>query len=260
MTKQDYTAVVLVVDRSGSMQSISATVQGALEEFVNAQLAEDGTLTIDTVFFDDRVENRASFVDPSKEKLDLTLQPRGMTALFDAVGTKVDSFGQALANLSEDERPSKVIFVIATDGAENSSKEYTQQALAEKIKHQQDAYGWDFTFIGANQDAVLTAKGLNIPMGSAITFDANAGGAESVLRSMSTYVASARKGFAAGYSDSDRDGAVAPQAPQVDLSAGVAPKARAPRASAPKSPAVAKATAAPKAPAKPRAPRKKADG
>lgn len=208
MTNKDYTAVVLVVDRSGSMGGIAKSVQETLEEFVSAQLAEPGRLTIDTVFFDTEVEHRATFVDPAKKKLDLELRPRGMTALFDAVGSKIDSFGAALGKLPEDERPGKVIFVIATDGHENSSTDYNQQRIAELIGHQREVYSWDFTFIGANQDAVLTAQGLNIPQGSAITFAATADGAESVINSMSTYVAASRKGFAAGYSAEDRAAAI----------------------------------------------------
>lgn len=228
MTNKDYTAVVLVVDRSGSMRPIAATVQDTLEEFVSKQLSEPGKLTIDTVFFDDKVENRASFVDPAKEKLDLALEPRGMTALYDAVGMKIDSFGKELSKLSEGERPGKVIFVIATDGHENSSREITQEALASRIGEQREKYDWDFTFIGANQDAVLTAATLNIPEGSAITFAATAGGTESVLRSMSGYVASARAGAPTAYSVADRESAVAPEPGAGDPVAGrafVAPPA-----------------------------------
>lgn len=209
MTNPNYTAIVLVVDRSGSMSSIAASVQETLEEFVNAQLALPGELTIDTVFFDDKIENRAELVNPKDTVLDLALEPRGMTALYDAVGMKIDSFGKRLSSMAEAQRPGKVIFVIATDGHENSSKEITQSGLAHRIAHQREKYGWDFTFIGANQDALLTAKGLNIPVGSAITFEANPLAASNVLRSMSTYVESTRSGLAASYSLGDREAALA---------------------------------------------------
>lgn len=209
MSNKDYTALVLVVDRSGSMRQIATTVQDALEEFVNKQVLEPGHLTIDTVFFDSEIEDRASFVNPKETTLDLSVTPRGMTALFDAVGLKIDSFGHALSLLPEEDRPSKVIFVIATDGLENSSKEFTLELVAEKIKHQQVKYSWDFTFIGANQDAVLTAASLNIPEASAITFTASNAGADSVLSSMSSYVTTARAGGVAGYSARERDEALA---------------------------------------------------
>lgn len=212
MTKKNYTALVLVVDRSGSMASIAKATQGALEEFLNEQIKLPGTITVDTVFFDTEVENRASFVNPKRKKPDLSIEPRGMTALYDAVGLKIDSFGRELEALPEEKRPEKVIFVIATDGEENSSREITQAALAERIKHQKEVYKWDFTFIGANQDAVLTASKLNIDAGSAITFDASEAGAQNVLRSMSTYVGASRSGLKASYSDEDRKAAVAPNA------------------------------------------------
>ena len=205
MTKKNYTAVVLVVDRSGSMRSIAKNVEDALEEFINKQKSEKGTFTVDTVFFDDKIENRASFVNPKKSKLDLSLEPRGMTALYDAVGMKIDSFSRELEKLDESKKPENVIFVIATDGMENTSKEITQEALAKRIGQQRDDHKWEFTFIGANQDAVLTAKALNIPAESAITFAANASGSENALRAMSTYVSSVRAGSPApGYSAEDR--------------------------------------------------------
>lgn len=204
MVNKDYTAVVLVVDRSGSMSHIAGSVQEALEEFVNKQIHEPGELTIDTLFFDDKLEERAHLVDPKKETLDLAVNPRGMTALYDAVGVKIRSFGEALNKMNEDERPGKVIFVIATDGHENSSKEFTQEELAKLIGNQREKYGWDFTFIGANQDAVLTAKTLNISEDSAITFEASSAGVDAVLRGMSGYVAASRAGAPAAYSEEVR--------------------------------------------------------
>ena len=208
MTDKKYTAVVLVVDRSGSMAGIAKSVQDTLEEFVNKQLSEPGRLTIDTVFFDDKIENRVELVDPAKDKLDLTLEPRGMTALYDAVGMKIDSFGKKLSELPEKKRPGKVIFVIATDGMENASVEITQEALATRISEHRETHGWDFTFIGANHDAVMTAQQLNIPQGSSITFAATAAGTESVLRSMSSYVSASRVGAAPAYSAEDREAAL----------------------------------------------------
>lgn len=200
MTKKNYTAVVLVVDRSGSMSTIAGSVQEALEEFVSKQVHEPGELTIDTVFFDDNLEERAHLVNPKNETLDLAVNPRGMTALYDAVGVKIRTFTEAIKSMKKSERPSKVIFVIATDGHENSSREFTQEALAKLIGDQRTEHGWDFTFIGANQDAILTAKTLNISEDSAITFEASNAGVDAVLRGMSGYVAASRSGVKAAYS------------------------------------------------------------
>lgn len=208
MTKKDYTAIVLVVDRSGSMARIAQATQSALEEFVGVQKQEPGAITVDTVFFDSTIEDRAHLVNPNEDELDLAIHPRGMTALYDAVGSKITSFGKVLAALDESERPEKVIFVIATDGLENVSTDYTQAKVAELIKVQKEEYQWDFTFIAANQDAILTGAGLNIPAESSITFDASEAGVSSVLRSMNAYVSKSRSGLAASYSEADRDEAL----------------------------------------------------
>lgn len=217
MVDSTYTALVLIVDRSGSMDNISKQTQDALEELVNGQKEEPGKLTIDTVFFDNHYDERAHFVDPKLTKLDLAIRPGGMTALYDAIGNKVTSFGEALEALPEDERPGKVIVVIATDGMENSSHKYNADAVATLIKNQKEEYDWKFTFIAANQDAVLTAQTLNINSEDAITFSANNAGTQSVLRSVSNYISTARVGGQASYTNQDRLAALSvPQDPSVD--------------------------------------------
>lgn len=198
-------AVVLIADRSGSMANIARATQDALEEFVNKQKSEPGGFTIDTVFFDDEYEERAVMVDPRVTDLDLAIHPRGMTAMHDAIGRKINSFAASLEKLEE--KPDKILFVIATDGLENSSKEYNQATVAELIKSKQEA-GWDFTFIAANQDAVMTAQGLNIAEKDSITFAANAAGVESVIDSMSSYTTTLRMGRVPEYSVPQRSAAV----------------------------------------------------
>lgn len=204
----DYTALVLIVDRSGSMYSIAKATQDALEEFINGQKALPGKFTVDSVFFDDEYEERAVMVNPKKEKLDLSIEPRGMTAMYDAIGKKLNSFSTELSKLDPKRRPSKVLVAIATDGMENASREYRQAAVAALIKEKQDLHGWNFTFLAANQDAVLTAKGLNIGAESAITYNASPAGMSNVIGSLNTYTSSVRSGVAASYSAADREAAM----------------------------------------------------
>lgn len=199
------TSIVLVIDRSGSMSSIEKATQDALEEFVNSQLEIDGDLLIDTVFFDDNYEERAVDVDPKVEKLDLSLTPRGMTAMHDAIGRKITSFSEKLEKAES--KPEVILFVIATDGLENASKEYTAEINSKLIKEKQKD-GWNFTFIGANQDAVETAATLNISKDDAITFTASNTGIKSVVDSMSTYSGLLRSARTAAYSDEDRKNAL----------------------------------------------------
>lgn len=204
---QNRTSIVLVIDRSGSMGPIAQATTDALNEFVNGQKAIEGPLTLDAVFFDTDIENRFSMLDPRDTEVDLTVKPRGMTALFDAIGTKVTSFREQVAQMAEAERPENILFVIATDGHENSSTEYGREAVANLIKSAQGD-GWKFTFLGANQDAVLTAQGLNIAAEDSITFAANIAGVTNVVRSMGTYASNLRSGVKTGYSIEDRNEAM----------------------------------------------------
>lgn len=205
MTQQGYTALVFVIDRSGSMMSIHQEVEGSLKAMVKKEASHPGKITVDTVFFDDRYEERSVFASP--DDVDFTIQPRGMTALYDAVGKKITSFGQALAQLPEAERPEKVLFIIATDGLENNSKEYSSAVIARMIDEQKTKYSWQFTFLGANQDAVLTAAKLNISQNDAITFQADASGVTGVVSALSSYTRSFRAGSVPMYSDKDRSAA-----------------------------------------------------
>lgn len=204
----DYTAIVLIVDRSGSMSTIAQATQDALQEFISAQKALPGKFTVDTVFFDDRYEERAVMVNPKKASLDLRLEPRGMTAMYDAIGKKLNSFSAELSKLDPKRKPSKVLVAIATDGMENASVEYRQAAVSALIKEKQELHGWNFTFLAANQDAVLTARGLNIGEESAITYNASVQGMSNVIGSLNTYASSVRSGMAAKYSSADREAAL----------------------------------------------------
>ncbi len=122
-----------------------------------------------------------------------TFQPRGSTALFDATGRTINSVGQRLAGVPEEERPDKVLFVIMTDGFENASHEFNASKISEMINHQRNVYNWEFMFIGANQDAVLSAKEIGIPAAAALTYAANAEGTQIAYSMMATKVASYRR-------------------------------------------------------------------
>ena len=91
-----------------------------------------------------------------------------MTALLDAVGRAINETGERLAKLDEKDRPGLVVFVVMTDGLENSSSEFTKPQIKEMIERQQRQYQWHFTFLGANQDAFAEAAAMGIdPCGAA---------------------------------------------------------------------------------------------
>ena len=161
--RNDLTDVTVVLDRSGSMQSCRDDAEGGLNTFIEEQKKQPGETLFTLVQFDTEYE----FVHKGKPIRDVgpcELVPRGMTALLDAVGRAIAETGERLAAMPEPDRPGLVVFVIVTDGQENSSKEYTKPQIKEMIERQQNDYKWQFTFLGANQDAFAEAHGIGIAM------------------------------------------------------------------------------------------------
>lgn len=155
MTNPDYTVLVPVVDRSGSMGSMRRDAEGAVRALVADQRKEPGKLTIYLFQFDHEVEEV-----PQDEIDDYTLWPRGATALYDAIGEAVVRVGERLDAMPEDERPGKVIVTIVTDGQENSSKEWNLARVKTLVTQQQEQYGWQVIFTAANLDAQAVGASL----------------------------------------------------------------------------------------------------
>lgn len=162
--KQGLTEIILVLDMSGSMGMIKNDVIGGINTFLQQQKECEGEALVTTVFFDDQYEvyTRGMNIKDVPLLTSDTYRPRGMTALYDAIGKTIDDVGKRLSITSENERPEKVVLVVYTDGEENCSTEYTAELVKEKIEHQRDKYSWQTIFMGANQDAMLSAKTLGI--------------------------------------------------------------------------------------------------
>lgn len=193
MVDNTKTDITFVLDRSGSMVAIKDETIGGFNRLLEDQreLAAKGNLdTRVTLYqFDDKHETLYT-ARPVAEAPDLTphtFVPRGFTALNDAIGQAIVKTGARLEAMDEDQRPGRVLFVILTDGGENASQEYRGEHLKRMITHQTDTYGWDFTFIGANQDAFLTAAQLGI--GSSLSYGANAAGTVAAFASTSNLLA-----------------------------------------------------------------------
>jgi hypothetical protein len=206
MTNPDYTAMALLVDRSGSMGTIRGDAEGAINAFLDDQKKEPGRATVRLSQFDDQYEEVYKDTD-IQDVPKFTLNPRGMTALNDSWARLMNDFGASLAALPEDERPGHVIFVVVTDGLENASREYRREAVAKMVKHQQENYNWEFVFLAANQDAVQTGGTYNVDSGSSLTFAGGAGLVASAS-ALSTYAGATRSGGSYRFSDEDREAAV----------------------------------------------------
>lgn len=169
MTDKNYTHLLAIVDRSGSMASCQEDMRGGLDELFKSQAEVEGKCLVDYVQFDTQYEVVYTDVDVSEAKA--VLKPRGGTALLDAVGKAVTELGDKLAKLDEDSRPGLVQVFVVTDGYENASLEWNAKAVKELIKSQEEKYKWDFIFLGANMDAVAVGESFGFKGDKSLTYD-----------------------------------------------------------------------------------------
>ena len=158
------TELVFIIDRSGSMSGFEEDTIGGFNSMIEKQKEGEGKVYVSTVFFDsytevihDRVDiNR---IEPMTRQ---QYQVRGCTALLDAIGGAIHHIGNIHKYARKEDIPTNTIFIITTDGMENSSQNYSSQKVKEMIKRQTEKYGWEFIFLAANIDAVETADHIGI--------------------------------------------------------------------------------------------------
>lgn len=194
--KTGYTHITLVLDRSGSMESIRTDAIGGCNRFLADQQALPGEATLSLVQFNQEPLFLHEFaplagIPPLNDR---TFVPEGNTALLDALGEAIQRTGKRLAALIEAERPAKVLVVVLTDGAENASRHFTREKIAALIRHQETRYGWGFLFLAANQDAILTAAGMGLAADQAANFCTTGPGSREAMRVMSSTVSRVRTG------------------------------------------------------------------
>lgn len=184
--------ITIVLDRSGSMCScVEGTIKG-FNDFVEEQKALPGTCAFTLVQFDHEYDEVVTAMGADVMwSMDTTSYiPRGTTALYDAIGRAIKSTGARLGAIPEEDRPSKVVFVIITDGLENASQEFTQKQVLGMISEQKSKHKWQFVFLGANQDAFK--EGGRIGTQVAMNYEATNLGMGSVMCCASSNVAQYR--------------------------------------------------------------------
>jgi len=193
--KKGLTELVFVLDKSGSMSGLEADTIGGYNSMLAKQQAVKGECHITTVLFDnnyellhDRIDIKAVSAITEKEYV-----VGGSTALLDAIGRTINKIGNAQKHTADDYRAEKVMFVIITDGEENSSREYSADKVKALIERQNTKYGWEFIFLGANIDAVQTAGRFGIAPDRAIDYLADSEGTELNFKVMSAAVATFRE-------------------------------------------------------------------
>jgi uncharacterized protein YegL len=168
MSNPERTLLVFLLDRSGSMQSIKSDVEGGFAAFIDEQRQAPGDCAATLAQFDTEYELVYHRV-PVAEVPGLNLQPRGGTALLDAMGKLITDTAAQLDATPEAERPGTVIVAIMTDGYENSSREWTHQAIKSLVE-QQTARGWEFLYMGADQDAIEVGARLGVQRDKSVTY------------------------------------------------------------------------------------------
>jgi hypothetical protein len=169
MTRSDLTHIYFLLDRSGSMQSIKTDTEGGFAAFVDEQKKAPGGCRVTLAQFDNEYD--VVYADrPLADVPALDLQPRGSTALLDAMGRTITDAGARLSALPEADRPGTVIVAIMTDGMENASREWTHPAIKALVTQQSDHYGWQFMYMGADQDAIEVGAQLGVAAAASVTY------------------------------------------------------------------------------------------
>ena len=161
--KNNLTEVVFILDRSGSMSGLEGDTIGGFNSMLKKQREEEGDANVTTVLFDDEIEMLHKRVN-IKEIKNITSKDyyvRGCTALLDAIGYSIN-FMINVQKSKKEEKSKNVLFIINTDVYENASKEYTYEKIKKMITYEKERYNWQFLFLGANIDAISTARNFGI--------------------------------------------------------------------------------------------------
>lgn len=178
--KQGLTEFVFILDRSGSMSGLEKDTIGGFNSLIAKQKKEEGEAVISVVLFDDEQEvlydrvplNR---IEPMNDD---QYYVRGCTALLDALGSAVHHIGNVHKYAREEDRPEKTLFIITTDGMENSSRRYTYKRVKRMVEQHKENYGWEFLFLGANIDAIETAGRFGIHANRAVDYECDSEGTQ----------------------------------------------------------------------------------
>ena len=192
--KKNLTEIVFILDRSGSMAGLERDTIGGFNAMIEKQKREPGEALVSTVLFDNETEVIHDRVDIKKIELltERDYYVRGCTALLDAVGAAIHHIGNVHKYAREEDRPEKTLFVITTDGMENASRKYSYDRVKMMIQRQQEKYGWEFIFLGANIDAAKEAARFGISEDRAVNYHADSTGTAVIYEAVSEAVCSVR--------------------------------------------------------------------
>jgi hypothetical protein len=182
---KNLTDITIILDRSGSMQSIKEATITAFNSFIKEQKKDGLPTNLSFIQFDDQYEKNYTEKDIhlAKELNAETFEPRGMTALLDAIGTTIRSTKKRIKNSKQ--KSDKVIIAIITDGYENASTKYTREKIFKMIRKREEKDNWKVVFLAANQDAIEEGAKFGINQNRAMTYHADNEGISNAFISFS---------------------------------------------------------------------------
>ena len=189
---KNLTEIIFLLDRSGSMAGLESDTIGGFNSFIKKQ-CRLGKTHLTTILFNDKYEILHNGIDASTVTLTKNeYTTRGNTALLDAIGKTIIDVGYRLSHLMDEVHPSKVIFVITTDGLENSSKEFSYNKVEQMISRQKEVCNWEFIFMGANIDVAAESHRLGINPSMAFSYNSSTEGTKKMYNTVNDMVCEMR--------------------------------------------------------------------
>ena len=201
------TELVFILDRSGSMSGLEEDTIGGFNAMIKKQQKEtDGAAVVSTILFNhtSKVLHDRVALDKIEPLTEDDYEVGGTTALLDAVGDAVKHIKNVHKYARDEDRPQKTIFIITTDGHENSSERFTYKEIKRLIERQKEN-GWEFIFLGANIDAPEVASHLGIERRRAVNYHSDKLGTKKVYGAMSNFVSFAMSAPSAPLDDTWRE-------------------------------------------------------
>lgn len=196
--KKNYSHISILLDRTGSMDSIRDDIIGGFNAFLEEQEKEPGAATLTLVQFDS--QNPYEVIHDFKPLADVpkltrtSYVPRASTPLLDAMGRAINDLESKIAEKAEDERPEKVIMAVITDGHENASREFRKDQVEKMIKERTGKDGWQFVFLSADLAAIRDAVATGFHADTVLIFNKTAEGTRGAYHSLSNQMSGFRSG------------------------------------------------------------------